>query len=149
MGKILCATRGGEASVQTQDAAIDRAKETGDALVFLYIYDVEFLAFAKYTLRSDVVTDELDRMAEFLMTMAVDRAKERDIEARYTIRHGTFAEELAAAAREEEATLVVLGRPAEEENRFDLEHLRELAKQLQTKTSIPFCILPDRPTDED
>jgi hypothetical protein len=35
MGKTLCATRGGEASYRTQDAAIALAKERGDELVFL------------------------------------------------------------------------------------------------------------------
>jgi nucleotide-binding universal stress UspA family protein len=143
VGKILCATRGGEASIQAQDAAIGKAKETGDELIFLYIYDVEFLAFANYALRSDVVTDELDRMAEFLMTMAVERAKEQGIDARYAIRQGTFADELAAVAREEQATVVILGRP-EEENLFKIEHLQGLAEKLQAETGIPFFILPER-----
>lgn len=142
MGKILCATRGGEASLETQDAAIGKAQETGDELIFLYVYDVEFLAHAKYTLRSDVVTNEMGRMAEFLMTMAVERATEQGINARYTIRQGTFADELAVVAREEEATLIILGRP-EEENVFKIEHLRELAEKVQAQTGVPFCILPD------
>lgn len=142
MGKILCATRGGEASVRAQDAAIKQAKETGDELIFLYIYDVEFLALAKYALRSDVVTDELDRMAEFLMTMAVERAKEQGIQARYAIRQGMFAVELAAAAQEEQATLVILGRP-EEESLFEIEHLQDMAGKLEARTGIPFCILPN------
>ncbi len=141
MGKILCATRGGEASIRTQDAAIAKARETGDELIFLYIYDMEFMAFAKYALRSDVVTDEMSRMADFLMTMAVERAIDQDVDARYTIRQGTFAEELEAVAREEQATLVILGCP-EEENVFEIEHLQELAEKLQAKTGTPFCILP-------
>lgn len=147
MGKILCATRGGEASVRTQDAAISRAKETGDELVFLYIYDMDFMAHAKYALRSDVVTDELDRMAEFLMTMAVERAKKKGIDARYVIRQGEFAEELVAAAQEEQAVLVILGCP-EEQNNFQVESLRDLADRLQAETGIPFSILPERPADE-
>jgi hypothetical protein len=147
VGKILCATRGGEASIQTQDAAIGKAKETGDELVFLYIYDVEFLAHAQYALRSDVVTDELDRMAEFLMTMAVERATEQGVGARYAIRQGAFAEELAAAVTEEQATLVILGCP-EEESVFEVEHLQQLTQKLQAETGIPFCILPDCSTDE-
>lgn len=147
MGKILCATRGGEASTRTQDAAIGKARETGDELIFIYIYDVEFLALAKYALRSDVVAKELDRMAEFLMTMAVERATERGVDARYTIRQGAFAEELAAAAQEEQATLVILGCP-DEENVFEIEHLRELTERLQAETGIPFCILPDCSAEE-
>jgi hypothetical protein len=40
MGKILCATRGGEASYRIQDAAIALAKERGDTLLFLYAESV-------------------------------------------------------------------------------------------------------------
>ena len=43
MGKILCATRGGEASYRAQDAAIALAKERGDTLLFLYVVDLHFL----------------------------------------------------------------------------------------------------------
>jgi nucleotide-binding universal stress UspA family protein len=143
MGRILCATRGGEASLRTQDAAIARAKHSGDELVFVYIYDVEFLAFAKYALRSDVVSEEMDRMAEFLMVMATERARQQGIQARYVIRHGQLEAELAAAAKDQEATLVVLGRPGQEESRFALEHLQELASKLQQETGVLFCILPE------
>ena len=143
MGKILCATRGGENSIRTQDAAIAKASETGDELVFLYIYDVEFLARAKYTLRSDVVLEELDRMAEFLMTMAIERANKQGVQTRSIIRQGEFDAELVSAVNEEAATLVVLGRPAKEESRFELENLQELAARLQQETGVQFCILPE------
>jgi hypothetical protein len=43
MAKILCATRGGEASYRTQDAAVALAKERGDELVFLFVADISFL----------------------------------------------------------------------------------------------------------
>ena len=43
MGKILCATRGGEGSYATQDAAIALAKEQGDELIFFFVVDVSFL----------------------------------------------------------------------------------------------------------
>ena len=147
MGKILCATRGGEASIQTQDAAISKAKETGDELIFMYVYDVEFLAYAKYTLRSDVVTDELGRMAEFLMAMAIDRAKQQGLTARSVIRQGDFRTELVATAKEEQVTLVILGRPGDEESNFKIERLQDLIESLEAETGIPFCILPDCPTD--
>lgn len=148
MGKILCATRGGEASVETQEAAISKAQETGDELIFLYVYDVEFLAHAKYTLRSDVVTDELGRMAEFLMTMAIERAKQQGLDARSVIRQGDFRTELVAVAKEEQATRVILGRPADEGSHFKLERLQDMIEKLGSETGIPFCILPDSQSDE-
>ena len=143
MGKILCATRGGEESIKTQDAAIARAHTTGDELVFLYIYDVEFLAHANYALRSDVVSEEMDRMAEFLMRMATERAQKKGVNAQYVIRHGEFDAELTAVMQEESATLLVLGRPGKEDSLFALEHLENLASEMQAKTGVTTCILPE------
>jgi nucleotide-binding universal stress UspA family protein len=83
-------------------------------------------------------------MAEFLMTMAVERATKQGVQARYVIRQGEFEAELAAAAQEEQASLVVLGHPGEEGSTFELGHLRELIGRLQAETGIPFCILPEQ-----
>jgi len=148
VGKILCATRGGEESQRTQEAAIELAKAAGDKLVFLFIFDMEFMKHANYAMRSEVVEEELEQMARFLMTMAVERAEQQGIPARFLIREGSFATELAAAAIEEKATLVVLGYPGEEGNKFALSHLRELADRLQADTGIPFRILPSMGTEE-
>ena len=143
MGVILCATRGGETSLETQDAAISLAKQAGDELVFIYVYDVEFLTHANYALREDLVADELNRMAEFLMTMAVDRAKAQGLSSRSLIREGEFRAELLSALQEEQARLLILGRPGVDDGRFALEHLSELARRLQEESGIPVRILPD------
>ena len=143
MGVILCATRGGEASLESQDAAIALAKQAGDELIFIYVYDVEFLTHANYALREDLVADELNRMAQFLMTMAVDRAKAQGLSSRSVIREGEFRAELLSALQEEQARLLILGRPGEDDGRFALEHLSELARRLQEETGIPVRILPD------
>lgn len=143
MGVILCATRGGEASFETQDAAISLAKQAGDELIFVYVYDVEFLTHANYALREDLVADELKRMAEFLMTMAVDRAIAQGLSSRSVIREGEFSAELLSALQEEQARLLILGRPGEDDGRFALEHLSELARKLQEESGIPVRILPD------
>lgn len=139
MGTILCATRGGEESVRTEAAAIEQAAAGGDEIVFFYVVNVEFLAHAKYTLRSDVVHEELGEMAEFLMAMAVERAHRKHVKARPLIRHGDFAEELVKAAVEVGASLVVLGRPGDDEAG---EHLEALVEQLTRETGIPFSIRP-------
>ncbi len=143
MGKILCVTRGGEASIQTQQAAIRRANQTGDVLVFFYVVDLEFLAFADYALRSDIVEEQMDNMAKFLMVMAVERAAEQGVEASYLIRHGDFAQEVVRTAKEEKATLVVLGKPGQEKNQFKLDQLKEMAESLQQQSGIPFAIWPE------
>jgi hypothetical protein len=52
------------------------------------------------------------------------------------IRRGAFLEELMAAAQELEATLVLLGSPAEE-GYFRLEALEALAEKITEETGIP------------
>lgn len=140
MATILCSTRGGEASVRTQKAAIKRAKETGARLIFFYVTDIEFLAHANYAMRSDVITREMDKMAEFLMVMAVERAEREGIKADYLIRHGRFAKELEAVVREENITLVVLGQPEGEESAFGISGLRSLAEKIRKDTGVEVWI---------
>ena len=74
MKKILCATRGGEASIRAQDAVIARAKEEDAVVLFLYVADVEFLKRTSYGARADVVQQEIERMGSFLLAMACERA---------------------------------------------------------------------------
>ncbi len=136
MGRILCSTRGGEASIRTQEAAIGRAKESGDDLIFFFVVDVEFLARADYALRSDVVIEEMDKMGEFLMAMAVERAEKRGVQASYIIRHGDFVEQLKATISEEHITLAILGRPIDERSAFQLAALEKLAEQIAEETGI-------------
>ena len=139
MGTILCATRGGEESNRTEEAAIEKAASGGDMLIFFYVVDVEFLAYAKYTLRSDVVHGELQGMAEFLLAMAVERAHKKHVKATALIRHGNFIEELVKAASEVGTTLVAMGRPDDEEA---ANALAAKIEELSLRTGIPFVILP-------
>jgi nucleotide-binding universal stress UspA family protein len=141
MAKILCATRGGEAAIKNQMAAIQRAKEGGHSLLFFYVVDVEFMAHADYALRSDIVTSEMQKMAEFLMAMAVERAEKQGVPARFIIKHGSFVEELKATIREEAVETVVLGRPGEEESAFLLTQLEKLAETIRREASVETLIL--------
>ena len=97
MGKILCATRGGEGSYATQDAAVALAKEQGDDLIFLFVVDVSFLNQTAAPLVVDVEA-RLEKMGHFQLAMALERATARGIEAQAVVRRGMLANELAAAA---------------------------------------------------
>lgn len=140
MGGILCATRGGEAAIANQKAAIERAKETGDDLIFFYVVDVEFMAHADYALRSDVVTGEMDKMADFLLAMAVERAANAGLEASYVIKHGNFAEQLKVTVEEEDISLVILGKPVEGSSAFALTGLKEFAASLEEEADVKVWI---------
>lgn len=136
---ILCATRGGEASKRTQDEAIRLAKEQKAQVVFFYVVDDSFLLHTGAAVLVDVDA-EIEHMGEFLLIMAQERAQKAGIEATYMVRRGTFVDELMAAVREVEASLIILGSPAEESH-FKLQTLEGLAEKVTEDTGIPVRIV--------
>ena len=141
MSKILCATRGGEASYRTQDAAIALAQERGDGLLFLFVVDTHFLDKAGRAVRPDVVAEEMSRMGEFLLAMAQERAQEQGVAAHYLLRRGRFRDELKAAASEEGVGLVVLGKPAGTESTFVPASLEAFAAEIEAETGVEAVIV--------
>ena len=135
MGTILCATRGGEASYRTQDAAIALAKQQGDALVFLYVADVSFLNQSAAPVVIDVDL-RLEKLGRFQLTMAQERAAAQDVAAQAVVRLGELREELVSVAREIGATLIVFGRPIKETAFFDETALQQFVAGLQAETGI-------------
>ena len=135
MGKILCATRGGEAGCRTQDAAIELAQERGDTLLFLYVVDLHFLDKTAAPIVVDV-GNEVTKMGEFLLLMAKERAAEQGVAAEAICRKGEMREELKNAAREEGISLVVLGRPINEGSVFQLAGLEAFAAKIESETGI-------------
>jgi nucleotide-binding universal stress UspA family protein len=112
MSVVLCATRGGEASIQTQKRAVEIAKERGEKLIFIFVADTRFLEH--YTApRVPAMEEEIVKMGEFLLLMAKERAEKAGVEADFTVRSGQFKASLIDAAKEFEASVVVLGRPAD------------------------------------
>jgi nucleotide-binding universal stress UspA family protein len=140
MGKILCATRGGEASYRTQDAAIALAKARGDALAFLYVADVQFLNKTAAPIVVDV-ENEVVKMGEFLLLMAHERAAAQGIEAKTVVRQGQLRRELSRAAQELGATLIVLGQPTGQTAVFDKTAIQAFAADLQAETGAEVRIL--------
>ncbi len=141
MGKILCATRGGEASYRTQDAAIALAKERGDELLFIFVVDTHFLDKARRAVRPDVVAEEMGRMGEFLLAMAQERAQKQGVAADYLLRRGEFRDELKAAAREEGVDLVVLGQPERTGAAFVPAALEAFAAEIEAETGVETVIV--------
>ncbi len=140
MGKILCATRGGEASYRTQDAVIARAKRDGSEILFLYVVDVEFLSKTARAVRLDVVHQEMERMGRFLLAMACERAAKQGVEAQTVLSDGTLAKAMTEVARQEDVTLIAFGRPAKE-GVFRLADLEALTKKIEEETGIPTAII--------
>lgn len=141
MKKILCATRGGEASRSTQDKVIAMAKETDATVLFLYVVDIEFLNLTARAVRSDIVTAEMERMGEFLLALACERAAAQGVRAEMCLRHGPLLEALASAAREEGADAIAFGRPVGLDSSFSLADLQRLVAGIEEDTDIKTYIL--------
>ena len=141
MKKILCATRGGEASLRTQDAVIAMAQETGATILFLYVVDVEFLKLTARGVRPDVVITEMERLGDFLLAMACERAAAQGVTADPCLRHGSLVDALESAAREEGADAIAFGRPAGPDSSFSLLDLQRLAEKIEQDTGIKTYIL--------
>jgi hypothetical protein len=141
MKKILCATRGGEASRRTQDAVIAMAKEAGASVLFLYIVDVEFLKLTARGVRTDVVATELERMGEFILALAVERAAAESVEAGTYVHHGSLMEGLESVARAEGVDAIAFGKPAGAESSFSLADLERLAAKIEEDTGIQTYIV--------
>jgi nucleotide-binding universal stress UspA family protein len=140
MGKILCATRGGQASHRTQDAAIALAKEQCDELAFLYVADTHFLDKTAAPIVVDV-ENEVIKMGEFLLLMAAERAADRGLSVQVIVRKGQLRAELAAAAKESGADIIVLGRPHNRDAVFDEVALEAFATDLEAITGAEVRIL--------
>jgi len=140
MSKILCATRGGEASYRTQDAVIARARDAGATILFLYVVDVEFLKWTSHGARLDVAQQEMERMGRFLLAMACERAAEQGVEAQPILRQGSLVDALKDVTSEAEVTLIAFGRPAKE-GVFQLTGLEKLTSKIEQETGIPVEII--------
>ena len=90
--KILCAIRGGEASQRIQDIGIKLAKERGEEIVFLYVVNTKFIDTASAALRESV-TLEMEKLGDFLLLMAQERAKKQGVIGQPLLRHGYLQEE--------------------------------------------------------
>ncbi len=139
MGIILCPTRGGPASYNTQDKAIALAKEKGDTLLFLYIVNLHFLDKTAAPIVVDV-EDEVHQMGEFLLLIAKERAEEQGVETRTISRKGEVRDEIKKVALEEKVSLVMFGRPAGDESTFELADLKTFAAEIEKETGIETII---------
>ena len=135
MGKILCATRGGEGSDSTVDYAIALAQERGDELVFVFVADVCFLAQMAAPMVVDVER-RLEDMGRFQLARIKKHASSQGLDTETIVRRGRFRTEMVAAARDLAATSIILGRPQGQTSVFEEETLSAFVDSLQAETGI-------------
>lgn len=142
MGPIVCATRGGEASLRTQEKAIELAQERGCELVFLYIVDPSFAGDIEEAMLA-TLTDELRRLGKCLLRLAQTRAREHGQAARTAIRRGRIQQTITAFLQEVEASVLVIGspQPGAGPQAFDRERLSGFAAAVQQATGVEVVVV--------
>ena len=108
MSLVLCITRGGEGGIRAQDEAIALTKAQDGCLVFLYVLDTSFLNKILLYVNRQLAVEELVKLGEFLLAMAMERAKAEGVKAKAFVQCGVLREILPTITREIEATTIVL-----------------------------------------
>jgi nucleotide-binding universal stress UspA family protein len=135
---IVCATRGGQASLAAQDLAIELAKANHEELVFLYVADTGVLARTSDT-RPHEIAHDLTRLGEFILIIAQERAEAAGVDkVRWEVRLGSMRQQIREFVAEVGASTLVLGRPvrAGDEQAFSPSGLDEFATELQKETGV-------------
>jgi len=110
MDDIVCATRGGAGSRAVQRAAIERAKNCGKRLVFLYIAAPGSLDSITPNLQESVRA-ELIWLGKALLYIAQKRARDAGLKADTVIRVGSVQDEICTYLTEHKASILLLGAP--------------------------------------
>jgi nucleotide-binding universal stress UspA family protein len=90
------------------------------------------------------VEDEVNDMVEFLLLMAKERAARQGVTAQTILRKGKVRNEIKEAIREQGVSLVVLGRPADDESQlsaFQLADLQAFASEIEGETGATVLIV--------
>ena len=141
MGKIVCATRGGEGSRVVQMAAIQVAKEQSKPLTFLFVTDPANLGHVELLL-IPAVQAELNWMGQTLLNMAHQRAHLAGIEAEVVVRVGEIKEEIGRYLQEHDSDLLLLGAPrGTTANVFGDDAIEQFADAVQQSTGVPVKII--------
>lgn len=136
MGCIVCATRGGEGSRAVQLVAIERAKQSGKDLVFLFVADSTMQGRAEETLQT-AVRDELIWMGNVMLQIARLRAGAENIAVRLVVKVGGVREEIARFLHDTQAELLLLGAPRGTSTTvFGDDAIEQFAHSIQEATGV-------------
>jgi nucleotide-binding universal stress UspA family protein len=143
MAGIVCAVRGGPHSRVTIGRAISLARETGLALHFLYVVNLDFLTHTTSS-RVRTISEEMRQMGEFILLVAQSEALVKGVTAETVVRQGNVGEEIVNLCRELAADYLVMGWPQieQEESLFTHERLQAFVQDTEERTGAK-VILPD------
>ncbi len=136
MNSIVCATRGGEGSRAVQLAAIDRAKQMGKKLVFLFVADSHVVERVDESLQT-AVRGELIWMGNVMLQIAKLRAGARHTQVQLVVRVGDFEEDICRFLHESKADLLLLGAPrGTSATVFGDDAIEKFAQSIQAATNV-------------
>lgn len=110
MSGIVCAVRGGPESQPTINKSITLSIEKKLPLYFIYIVNLDFLSHTSGS-RTQVLTEELREMGEFILFLAEEKAKKLGVNATGVVLKGSVIEEIAKYCHEVKADFLVMGQP--------------------------------------
>jgi nucleotide-binding universal stress UspA family protein len=143
MSGIVCAVRGGPASRPTIEKAIALAKNSGLALYFVYVVNIDFLDHTIIS-RVQTISKQMQQMGEFILLTARANASSKGIEAQGVVRHGNVPAEISAQCHEVQADYLVIGRPQFhlEDSLFTEALLDEFIQRVEEQTGAK-VVLPE------
>lgn len=137
---IVCATRGGQGSRAAQFQAVQIARERGARLTFLYIVDIHALGDVDEKL-TVAVHDELHWLGRAMLHVAKQRSEQFGLDVNLAIREGAVREALTEFARENNASLLLLGAPRGTSNRFGDDAIETFARSIEKETGVPVQVV--------
>lgn len=147
MNEIVCATRGGEASRAVQMAAIEQAKASGNALIFLYVVSPDTVTDVEQGLEEAVI-EELIWLGKAVLNVAEDRAESEGLESEKIIRVGTVQDEICSYLTERQASLLLLGAPRSATTSiFGDDPVERFASSIHESTGVDVAVV--RPDTDD
>jgi nucleotide-binding universal stress UspA family protein len=87
------------------------------------------------------VESSLEKLGEFQLAMAQERAAAHGIKAQAIVRQGLLRAELVSVAKEIGATLIVMGHSLGPDAAFEESALQVFASDLQSETGVEVRIL--------
>lgn len=142
MGPIVCATRGGEAGRRTQEWAIELAKEQGQELVFLAVFDPCSLGHLNDRL-AVAVEQEQRWLGRALLGIARARARRRGVAAGTVVRCGPVLETIEAYLREVGASVLIIGEPKVDSalSAFHPGRVQQFADRVRQDTGVEVVVV--------
>ncbi|MCJ7716530.1 MAG: universal stress protein [Anaerolineales bacterium] len=142
MPGIICAIRGGPSSQPTIAASIKLARETGEAIYFLYVVNLDFLTHSSSS-KTNHISQEIREMGEFILLGAQEQAAENNVSAEGVTRDGQVEDEIVSYCSELDPSFVIFGRPKEEQenNLLSNERLQAFADRI-TEVCSATVVLP-------